>query len=76
MAAFDRIRLSRFKKIPTLLILKQIKFAKQKRKRKCWVQKIYFDCPQKEEKQLLVKYIQLFDRDYFLHWFRMSPPYL
>ena len=49
MAPFDRRRLSRFKKIPTLLILKQIKFAKQKRKRKCWVQKIYLDCPQKEE---------------------------
>ena len=32
MAAFDRIRLSRFKKMPTLSILKQIKFAKQKGK--------------------------------------------
>ena len=75
MAAFDRIRLLRLKKylLCTLLILKRIKFAKQRRERKCRVRKIYLDRPEKGEYQLLVKDMQLFDRDYFFHCFRMSP---
>ena len=56
-----------------LLILKQIKFAKQRKERKCWVHKIYLGCPGKGEYQLLVKDMQLFDRDYFFCCFRMSP---
>ena len=75
MAAFDRIRLLRLKKylLCTLLILKRIKFAKQRKKRKCWVRKIYLDRPEKLEYQLLVKDMQLFDRDYVFRCFRMSP---
>ena len=57
MAAFDRIRLLRLKKhlLCTLLKLKQIKFAKQRKERKCWVRKIYLARPEKGEYQLLVK---------------------
>ena len=75
MAAFDRIRLLRLKKylLCTLLILKRIKFAKQRKERKCWVRKIYLDRPEKGEYQLLVKDMQLFVRDYFFRCFRMSP---
>ena len=63
MAAFDRIRLLRLKKYLrcTLLILKRIKFAKQRRERKCWVRKIYLDRTEKGEYQLLVKDMQLSD---------------
>ena len=56
MAAFDQIKLLRLKNylLCTPLKLKRIKFAKQRRKRKCWVRKIYFDRPEKEENQLVV----------------------
>ena len=42
MAAFDQIRLSHLKMylLCNLLILKRIKFAKQRRKRICWIRKI------------------------------------
>ena len=42
MAAFDQIRLLHLKKylLCTLLILKRIKFAKQRRRRICWIRKI------------------------------------
>ena len=42
MAAFDQMRLLHSKKylLSTLLILKWIKFAKQTRKRICWIRKI------------------------------------
>ena len=75
MPTFDRIRLLRLKKclLCTLLILKRIKFAKQRKERKCWVRKIYLDRREKGEYQLLVKDMQLFDRDYFFRCFRMSP---
>ena len=41
MAAFDQMRLYLKKyQLCTLLILKRIKFAKQRRKRICWIRKI------------------------------------
>ena len=42
MAAFDQMRLLHLKKyqLCTLLILKGIKFAKQRRKRICWIREI------------------------------------
>ena len=43
MAAFDQMKLLHFKKkylLSTLLLLKRIKFAKQRRKRICWIRKI------------------------------------
>ena len=42
MAPFDQARLLHFKKylLCTLLILKRIQFAKQRRKRICWIRKI------------------------------------
>ena len=55
------------------MILKRIKFAKQRRERKCQVCKIYLDRTEKGEHQLLVKDMQLLDRDYFFCCFRMSP---
>ena len=75
MAAFDQIKLLRLKKylLCTLLILKRIKFAKQRKKRKCWIRKIYLDRPEKGEYHLLVKDLQLFGRGYFFRCFRMSP---
>ena len=75
MAVFDRLRLLRLKKylLCTLLTLKWIKIAKQRRKKKCWVREIYLDRPEKGEYQLMVKDVQLFDRDYFFRCFRMSP---
>ena len=74
MAAFDRIRLLRLEKylLCTMLILKQIKFAKQRKERQCWVRKIYLDRPEKGDYQPLVKDMQLFDRDYFFCCFRIS----
>ena len=74
MAVLDRIRLLRLKKdlLCTLLILMRIKFTKQRRERKCSVRKIYLDCPEKGEYLLLVKDMELFDRYYFFHCFRMS----
>ena len=48
MAAFDQIRLLHLKKylICTLLILKQIKFPKQRRKRISWICEIRSSCHQ------------------------------
>ena len=62
MTAFDRIRLLRLKRylLCTLVILKWIKFAKQRKERKCSVRKIYLDRPEKRE----LKDMQLFGRDY------------
>ena len=42
MAAFDQMRLLHLKKylLCTLLILKRIKYGKQRRKRICWIRKI------------------------------------
>ena len=42
MATFDQMRLLHLKKylLCTLLILKRIKFAKQRRKKVCWIRKI------------------------------------
>ena len=42
MAAFDQIRLLHLKKylLCTLLILKEIQFSKQRRKKICWIWKI------------------------------------
>ena len=59
MAAFDWIRLLRLKKyiLCTLLILKRIKFTKQRKERKCWVRKIYLDRPDISSDCLLIIWI-------------------
>ena len=47
MAAFDQMRLLHLKKkyqLCALFILKRIKFAKQRRKRICWIRKIRSSC--------------------------------
>ena len=48
MAAFDQIRLLHLKKylLCTLLILKRIQFAKQRRRKICWIWKIRSSCSQ------------------------------
>ena len=50
--------------------MKKLKF---KKKRKCWVRKIYQDRIEKGEYHLLVKELRIHDREYFFRCFQMSP---
>lgn len=72
MAAINKLLILK-KKIFLLMLLRRTRKRKLKYTKKMWVRKIFQERQMKGEFQMLVKDLQLFDREYFFRNFRMDP---
>ena len=72
MAAINKLLILK-KKNFLLMLLRRTRKRKLKYTKKMWVRKIFQERQMKGEFQMLVKDLQLFDREYFFRNFRMDP---